>query len=51
MNDPDEFLPRAIIRPEPPRDFPKPEIDDIVGGIILFLVFVILFAVPWGSVS
>lgn len=28
---------------------PKIEIDDIIGGIALFVLFVILFAFPWGA--
>lgn len=45
--DPDEFLSRAIIRPQP-REIPKPELDDVIGGIALIALFVILFAMPWG---
>ena len=45
--DPDEFLPRAIIRPQPQRA-PRIELDDVIGAVVIVALFVILFAVPWG---
>lgn len=47
QTDIDAILSRAPILPQPP-EFPKIEWDDIVGGIALFVMFVIMFAVPWG---
>jgi hypothetical protein len=45
--DPDEFLSRALIRPQP-REFPKPDLDDIVGAAVLAGLFFVLFVMPWG---
>ena len=49
MKDPDEFLARAHIRPQPTRDFPKIELDDVIGAVALIGLFVLLFVVPWGA--
>lgn len=48
MDPRDEFLKRAPIRPQPPREIPKPELDDVIGAVALIGLFVIMFAMPWG---
>ena len=47
QNDIDAILSRATIRPQPP-EFPKIALDDVIGAVALFVLFVIMFAVPWG---
>ena len=43
----DETLKRAPIRPQP-TEFPKVELDDVIGAVALIGLFVVLFVVPWG---
>lgn len=45
--DPDEFLSRAIIRPQP-REIPRPDLDDVIGAILIAALFFVLFVIPWG---
>lgn len=45
---PDEFLSRALIRPQP-REFPKIELDDVIGAVALIGLFFVLFVLPWGA--
>jgi len=45
--DPDEFLSRAMIRPQP-REFPKIKLDDVIGALALAGLFFVLFVMPWG---
>jgi hypothetical protein len=46
--DPDEFLSRALIRPQP-KILPKIELDDVIGAVALAGLFFVLFVLPWGA--
>lgn len=48
QDDIDAILSRATIRPQPPREIPKPELDDVIGAVALIGLFFVLFVVPWG---